>query len=196
MSDIPGLGVGALDHVYHRLVDDCADWITLSPFTVLVDPERIKLLLPEGEDINLPEEIKYLMQLQLEEADLIVLNKIDVMTPEEVERDVAFLREACPDIPVMTISALRGDGIPELAEYLETHESLLKNFSVRDNEKFPGGRKDPHLVQPPSLLQAARRREDRLQRRHRRPHRGDSHGAHRKEAQRPAPQDLRDGWCR
>lgn len=90
----------------------------------------------EGEDINLPEEIKYLMQLQLEEADLIVLNKIDVMTPEEVERDVAFLREACPDIPVMTISALRGDGIPELAEYLETHESLLKNFSVRDNEKF------------------------------------------------------------
>ena len=136
MSDIPGLGVGALDHVYHRLVDDCADWITLSPFTVLVDPERIKLLLPEGEDINLPEEIKYLMQLQLEEADLIVLNKIDVMTPEEVERDVAFLREACPDIPVMTISALRGDGIPELAEYLETHESLLKNFSVRDNEKF------------------------------------------------------------
>lgn len=66
---------------------------------MLVDPERIKLLLPEGEDINLPEEIKYLMQLQLEEADLIVLNKIDVMTPEEVERDVAFLREACPDIP-------------------------------------------------------------------------------------------------
>lgn len=36
----------------------------------------------------------------------------------------------------MTISALRGDGIPELAEYLETHESMLKNFSVRDNEKF------------------------------------------------------------
>lgn len=56
-------------------MDDCADWITLSPFTVLVDPERIKLLLPEGEDINLPEEIKYLMQLQLEEADLIVLTR-------------------------------------------------------------------------------------------------------------------------
>ena len=136
MSDIPGLGVGALDHVYHRLVDDCADWITLAPFTVLVDPERIKMLLPEGGDINLPEEIKYLMQLQLEEADLVVLNKVDLISEEERERDIRFLREACPDIPVMAISALTGEGIPELAEYLETHETMLKNFSVRDNEKF------------------------------------------------------------
>ena len=136
MSDIPGLGVGALDHTYHRLADDCADWITLAPFTVLVDPERIKLLLPEGEDINLPEEIRYLMQLQLEEADLVVLNKIDLISDEERERDIRFLQEACPGIPVMGISALTGEGIPELAEYLETHETQLKNFSVRDNEKF------------------------------------------------------------
>ena len=136
MSDIPGCGVGALDHVYHTLHDDNADEFTLSPFMVMVDPERLRMIMPEHADINLPEELVYLLKLQLEEADLIVLNKIDVMTPEEVERDVAFLREACPDIPVMTISALRGDGIPELAEYLETHESMLKNFSVRDNEKF------------------------------------------------------------
>ena len=136
MSDIPGLGVGALDHTYHRLADDCADWITLSPFTVLVDPERIKLLLPDGEDIHLPEEIKYLMQLQLEEADLIVLNKIDLIDDAEIERDMSFLKEACPDIPVMKISALTGEGVPELCAYLETHETQLKNFSVRDNEQF------------------------------------------------------------
>lgn len=136
MSDIPGLGVGALDHTYHRLADDCADWIELAPFTVLVDPERIKMLLPDGDDINLPEEIRYLMQLQLEEADLVVLNKIDLIDAEEIGRDIAFLREACPDIPVMAISALTGEGVGELCEYLQTHETMLKNFSVRDNERF------------------------------------------------------------
>lgn len=136
MSDIPGCGVGALDHTYHRLADDCADWITLSPFTVIVDPERLRMLLPEKADINLPEELVYLMKLQLEEADLVVLNKIDLLTDEEIERDVAFLREACPNVPVMAISAREKTGIPELAEYITTHESALKNFSVRDDEKF------------------------------------------------------------
>ena len=136
MSDIPGCGVGALDHTYHRLADDCADWITLSPFMVVVDPERLRMLLPEKADINLPEELVYLMKLQLEEADLVVLNKIDLLTQEEIDRDVDFLKEACPDVPVMAISALEKTGIPELAEFITTHESALKNFSVRDDEKF------------------------------------------------------------
>lgn len=136
MSDIPGCGVGALDHTYHRLADDCAEWITLSPFMVVVDPERLRMLLPEKADINLPEELVYLMKLQLEEADLVVLNKIDLLTQEEIDRDVAFLKEACPDVPVMAISALECTGIAELADYLTTHTSALKNFSVRDDEKF------------------------------------------------------------
>ena len=136
MSDIPGCGVGALDHTYHRLADDCADWITLSPFMVVVDPERLRMLLPEKADINLPEELVYLMKLQLEEADLVVLNKIDLLTDEEIKRDVDFLKEACPDVPVMAISALEKTGIAELVEFVTTHESALKNFSVRDDEKF------------------------------------------------------------
>ena len=136
MSDIPGCGVGALDHVYHHLNDDCSDWITLAPFCVIVDPERLRMLLPEKADIHLPEELVYLMKLQLEEADLIVLNKIDLLTQEEIDYDVAFLKEACPDIPVLSISALEKTGIAELTEFITTHTSALKNFSVRDDEKF------------------------------------------------------------
>ena len=136
MSDIPGCGVGALDHVYQKLHAECDDWITLAPFTVIVDPERLRMLLPEKADIHLPEELIYLMRLQLEEADLIVLNKIDTLNDEELERDVAFLREACPDVPVMCISALEKTGIAELAEFISTHVSACKNFSVRYDEKF------------------------------------------------------------
>ena len=136
MSDIPGCGVGALDHVYHRLANDNADEFTLSPFTVVVDPERLRMIMPERADINLPEELVYLLKLQLEEADLVVLNKADLLAPEDVERYVDFLHAACPDIPVMVISALERTGIEELAEFITTHETALKNFSVRNNQEF------------------------------------------------------------
>ena len=136
MSDIPGCGVGALDHVYHRLATDNADEFTLSPFTVVVDPERLRMIMPERADINLPEELVYLLKLQLEEADLVVLNKADLLAPEDVERYVDFLHAACPDIPVMVISALERTGIEELAEFIATHETALKNFSVRNNQEF------------------------------------------------------------
>lgn len=136
MSDIPGCGVGALDHVYHRLATDNADEFTLSPFTVVVDPERLRMIMPERADINLPEELVYLLKLQLEEADLVVLNKADLLAPEDVERYVDFLHAACPDIPVLVISALQRTGIEELAEFITTHESALKNFSVRNNQEF------------------------------------------------------------
>lgn len=136
MSDIPGCGVGALDHVYHTLAENNADEFILSPFTVIVDPERLRMIMPERADINLPEELVYLLQLQLEEADLIVLNKCDLLDEAEIERDVAFLKAACPSIPVLTISAKQRTGIEELASYITTHETALKNFSVRNNKDF------------------------------------------------------------
>lgn len=136
MSDIPGCGVGALDHVYHRLATDCEKWVKLAPFMVVVDPERLRMLLPEKADIHLPEELVYLMKLQLEEADLIVLNKTDLLTKSEIDRDINFLRQSCPDVAVMAISAKEKEGIADLAEFICSHESELKNFSVRYDEKF------------------------------------------------------------
>ena len=103
---------------------------------MVVDPERLRMIMPERADINLPEELVYLLKLQLEEADLVVLNKADLLAPEDVERYVDFLHAACPDIPVMVISALERTGIEELAEFIATHETALKNFSVRNNQEF------------------------------------------------------------
>lgn len=136
MSDIPGCGVGALDHVYGTLRKENDDEFILSPFMVLVDPERLRMIMPEKADINLPAELKYLLELQLEEADLIVLNKCDLLDDETIERYMSFLKEACPNIPSMHISAKDHTGIAELADYLTTHLTDMKEFSVRDNKEF------------------------------------------------------------
>lgn len=125
MSDIPGCGIGALDHVYGNLDKNHKDEFTLAPFTVITDPERLRMIMPEQADINLPEELKFLLDAQLKEADCIVLNKTDLMTDEEVERYVKFLKEACPDIPVFPISAKEKTGLAPLADYVLTAESRV-----------------------------------------------------------------------
>lgn len=125
MSDIPGCGVGALDHVYFKLNREYPDDFELAPFTVVCDPERLRAIMPEHADINLPEEMNYLFRTQLLEADVIVLNKIDTITEEEKKKCVEFLNEEYKDIPVFTISAREKSGIGELVDYLMTHQARL-----------------------------------------------------------------------
>lgn len=122
-SDIPGCGIGAMDHVYLELEDKEKGEFDLMPFTCLVDPERIRMIMPEQADINLPEEMKFLLDAQMAEADLIVLNKIDTITPQEADEIVAFIKSIYPKTPVMTMSAVMGTGVTEVVDYLLSNKS-------------------------------------------------------------------------
>ncbi|MDO4503514.1 MAG: GTP-binding protein, partial [Coriobacteriia bacterium] len=130
MSDIPGCGIGGLDHVYIALKEQYPGKYDLLPFTCLVDPERLKMILPEGEDIHQPEEMRFLLNAQLAEADLIVLNKTDVLTPEEIAFDVDFIQKAYPEIPVMTMSARTGEGVEEVVDYILSHRSPAEHRDI------------------------------------------------------------------
>lgn len=125
MSDIPGCGVGALDHVYFRLHQDYNEDFELAPFTVVCDPVRLRAIMPEQESINLPEEMNYLFRTQLLEADAIVLNKIDTISAGERERCVDFLKTAYPGVPVFPVSAMVGTGIAALREHIMTGSARL-----------------------------------------------------------------------
>ena len=41
-SDIPGFGVGALEHVYHGLSEEYPGEFEFAPFTVLIEPRRAR----------------------------------------------------------------------------------------------------------------------------------------------------------
>lgn len=139
ISDIPGAGVGALEHVYLTLCEDYPGRFDLLPLTCLVDPMRLRMMLPGDarKDINLPEEMRFLLNAQLLEADLIVLNKCDLIDDEERASDLAFIRAAYPDTPVMAISARTGEGIPELVDYVLSHKANAEPRDLGlDSEEF------------------------------------------------------------
>ena len=129
MSDIPGCGVGTVEHVYKQILRDNSDEFELGPLTVIVDPERLRMIMPEKADINLPVELKYLLETQVEEADLVVLNKIDTLGDDDLKRYMNFLEEVC-EVPVLAISAREGTGIPQLAQHLISHGSALREVEI------------------------------------------------------------------
>ena len=122
VSDIPGFGVGALDHVYHGLTADYPGQVELAPFTVLTEPDTVDMLRGDGDA-----DLKYLMNAQLMEADLIVLNKCDLGSAAQREADVAFLKAQYPDAGVLCISARTGEGLDALARALSEGKASMRN---------------------------------------------------------------------
>ncbi len=90
----------------------------IAPFSVLVDPLRVRQLVLRETPTGFPEEVSYIFDKQLEEADLIVLNKVDTLTKQEADRMVTALKERQPEKPILKASALRGDGIEEWLQIL------------------------------------------------------------------------------
>ena len=113
ISDIPGFGVGALDHVYHTLQKRYTDRYQLAPFTAIVEPNTVSMLRDyTGGDLT------YILNTQLLEADLIVLNKCDLVTDEERIAMVSYLTATYPQAKVVSISALTGEGLEDLSQAL------------------------------------------------------------------------------
>lgn len=130
MSDIPGCGAGALDHVYIKLKDEYPGEYDLMPLLCVVDPERLRMILPERASINLPEEMRFLLDTQMAEADLIVLNKADLLSAEELAADLDFIKTAYPEIPVMSMSARTGEGVEAVVDYVMTHEAAAVHREI------------------------------------------------------------------
>jgi len=94
------------------------DTFRFAPFSILVDPDRVRELLLNETGTLFPEEVSYLFQKQLEEADIIVLNKIDLLTEQETNRLLSALGDKFPEKTVTAVSAKEGDGMDRWLEDL------------------------------------------------------------------------------
>ena len=119
VSDIPGFGVGALEHVYHGL----AGRLDFAPFTVLIEPATIAALRAGGD-------LAHIQDSQLREADLIVLSKCDLLSPEDAAEASAWLSECYPEAEVLPVSARRGDGIEALCRALTEGSASMRHPEI------------------------------------------------------------------
>lgn len=106
--------------ILQPLKDKFGDRFVLSPLSVLADPLRLRDILSDSAD-SLHPDAAYIFRKQLEEADLLVINKMDLLLPEEQDRLERLVTARFPQAAVRRLSARTGEGLESwLDEVLST----------------------------------------------------------------------------
>jgi Ni2+-binding GTPase involved in maturation of urease and hydrogenase len=92
------------------------DQYHIAPLSVLVDPFRALRVLGLEAGRSFSPKVLYVYKKQLEEADLIIINKSDVLTAAQSDRLRAALREQYPAADALTVSARTGANLEEWFE--------------------------------------------------------------------------------
>ena len=99
--------------VIQPLKDKYGGRFTVAPYAVLVDPERASAIIGEAEDSVLHPSAQYILKKQLEEADVILLNKIDLLSNHRLSILLNRLATDFPKVKIIPISARTGNGVDE-----------------------------------------------------------------------------------
>jgi Ni2+-binding GTPase involved in maturation of urease and hydrogenase len=97
------------------------DDFTVAPFSVMVDPTRAARVLGLEAGRRFSPKVHYIYEKQLEEADFIVVNKVDAVEPARVRALQSFLAQRYPQARIFAVSARDGVGLlPWFSALLES----------------------------------------------------------------------------
>lgn len=115
------------------------DRFSIAPLSVLVDPERALRVLGLGDGRTFSEKVIYIYRKQLEEADLIVINKCDALSAADLMRLREALGREFPQAQVLAVSARRGDGLEAWFERLVAEKQIARQIMEVDYEVYAEG---------------------------------------------------------
>ncbi|MBM4015868.1 MAG: cobalamin biosynthesis protein P47K, partial [Planctomycetes bacterium] len=115
------------------------DRYSLAPYAVLVDPNRARQIVLERGFGGFSAKVAYVFQKQLEEADVIGLNKIDLLTPAQRDLLLAALAREFPKARVLPLSGLTGAGFDEFCAALDRGDPAGRNIADVDYDTYAEG---------------------------------------------------------
>lgn len=90
----------------------------IAPYAVILKPSHGGRILRNEKRAGFSPKAAYILKKQLEEADLILINRCDELSPSEADELAELLGREHPGIPVLRISAKTGAGVDDLVQLL------------------------------------------------------------------------------
>ncbi|MGL6075683.1 MAG: GTP-binding protein [Fimbriiglobus sp.] len=115
------------------------DRFTIAPYSVLLDPTRAERILGLAPGSSFSKKVRYIYQKQLEEAEIIVINKVDLLDEVRLTRLKTALATAYPQAQVLTISAREGTNFEAWAEQISSTEMVSRLAMEVDYDTYAEG---------------------------------------------------------
>ncbi len=111
----------------------------VAPVSVMVDPVRALRVLGIEKGGGFSEKVAYIYAKQLEEADMIVINKSDLLDAARLEALRAALAAKLPDKQIISVSARQGTNLDGWFERLTTETQTARTAMEVDYDLYADG---------------------------------------------------------
>lgn len=124
--------------IVQPLKENLRGQLLVSPLTVLADPARLSDIL-NGENAGLHPSAAYIFRKQLEESDIILVSKTDIVKPDELNLLIEKTKLHFPDSEVLTVSSVSGEGMEEWLEKVQNSNESGKRLAEVDYDVYAEG---------------------------------------------------------
>lgn len=111
----------------------------IAPFAVILKPSHGRRVLRNEPNTGFSPKAAYILKKQIEEADLVLINRIDELNEDQACELEGLIHQHIPGRPVLRISAKTGEGFDELAEWLAKDGDFGKLFLDIDYDTYAEG---------------------------------------------------------
>jgi G3E family GTPase len=124
--------------VVQPLKDLYRDRFQVAPYAVLFKPSH-GLRILRNEEGGFSPKAAYIFRKQLEEADAIVINRIDELSPAELNELAQIVAREYPGTPVLRLSAKTGQSFESLTELLDQQGNFGRKILDIDYDTYAEG---------------------------------------------------------
>ncbi len=112
---------------------------SIAPYGVIIKPSHGLKILSESKQGGFSPKAEYIFRKQLEEADFMILNRIDELTPSAIEQLEKLVLREYPAMPILRLSAKSGEGFAALCEFLDQEGVFGQRFMEVDYDVYAEG---------------------------------------------------------
>lgn len=119
-TDLVATVVRPLSKIYQRPLE-------IAPYGVILKPSHGLKILRNEPRTGFSPKAAYIFRKQLEEADFLIVNRVDELSTAEIVELETLLEQEYPDRPTLRLSAKNGQGLEQLVQQL----SLVGQYGQR-----------------------------------------------------------------